>query len=75
MKVEVNNTEKNEEIKFPCLIIYKGTNLIILMQEDLSGTVLSNGSSGWRNGEYSDYFGLSLKEIKPFKGSVTLSND
>lgn len=45
------------------------------MQENLSGTVLSNGSSGWRNGEYSDDFGLSLKEIKPFKGSVTLSND
>lgn len=67
MKVEVNNTEKNEEIKFPCLMIYKPTNLIILMQENLSGTVLSKGLSLWRDGEYSDDFGLSLKKSNPSK--------
>jgi hypothetical protein len=76
MKVEVKVFEENqEEIKFPCLMISNQTGNIVLFSCDKKGVVLLRGENPtlWKIGDYGNDF--AMENFKPFKGSITLSND
>jgi hypothetical protein len=73
MKVEINNKEQNTEIKFPCLMQSKISDLIILATsfngKSVTGTVLTKDYLGTRPTT------LDKSIFKPFTGSITLSNE
>ena len=71
MKVEVK--DKVSEIKYPCLMIYRKFNLIVLFDEEKCGTCINKGSSNDVLGEYETTYKMELFEL--FDGEITLKND
>jgi hypothetical protein len=73
MKVEINNKEENNEIKFPCLMISDNQKSVIIATEQcgdrLHGFALKNNQGL----HFSKDWAKSV--FKPFNGSITLSND
>ena len=70
MKVEINNKEQNNEIKFPCLMISKNGGLV-LMTKNKVVIVLNNFPN--KLGTYSEDW--HMENFTPFNGSITLSNE
>ena len=74
MKVEINNKEQNNEIKFPCLMEAEGDYTIILATSEIEGGYLCGVClKGTFEGQFADDW-LKIY-FKPFNGSITLSND
>ena len=71
MKIEVNNKEQNTEIKFPCLMISDDSQCIVFVTKDEEGIVLIHPRLPI--GHYSDAW--VTNKMKPFNGTITLSND
>lgn len=79
MKVEINQEEKEQEVKYPCLmlnIVYG--HVIYAIKDDGKGliegvVVASNNADGVTDGLYSNAFGKQY--FTPLEGSITLSND
>ena len=79
MKITVTQKEKNG-IAFPCLMINESTKAIFYITGpgeeqgiQYEGVCIDVGSGTNPEGEYSDMWNALL--LKPFKGSITLSND
>ena len=68
--VKVDENEKDTEIEYPCLMISKINQTIILFTDYRDGTVVREGI-----GESVGYHSSSwvMGGFKPFKGSITLS--
>jgi hypothetical protein len=75
MKVEVKENETKKELGFPCLMKSEETGLLVLFYAYRKGVVLSLGEkeTSWKVGELNNEFYMA--NFKPFKGSITLSND
>jgi hypothetical protein len=71
MKIEVNNKEQNTEIEFPCLMISDDSECIVLMHKEEIGIALKHENQ--EIGYFSNNWDMS--EFKPFKGTITLSNE
>lgn len=71
MKVEVKN--KFSEIEYPCLMICKQYNEIVLFNDYRSGTCINPGSSDDMLGLYCDIW--VIEEFTKFEGEITLKND
>ena len=69
MKVEVNETANKNEMEYPCLMKGHG-GLVLLMTDEKTGMVISPNHS-WEIGEYDIRWG----GLKPFHGTITLSNE
>lgn len=73
MKVEVNNQEeKQEEIKYPYLGIADDGDIVLFIGEN-TGPLLRSKTDFGTICMYSNLW--NMKNFKPFKGSITLSND
>jgi hypothetical protein len=74
MKVEVNESKSEKDIEFPCLMKFEET--IILATEygcqGIEGFCLKKGKSFKEVGDFHDSWTI---DFKPFKGTITLSND
>ena len=70
MKIEINNKEQNTEIKFPCLMVSKNGNIVIMTKQKEGFAVKHNSE---KIGYYSTDWDMSV--FKPFTGSITLSNE
>lgn len=69
MKVVVNPSGKDNEIKYPCLMIDRTGTEIVLFYRDRSGVIINGKSAGSHlTNWYMDLF-------TPFTGTVELSND
>ena len=74
MKIEINNKEQNTEIKFPCLMETDGGYTIILATSEREGGYLCGIC--FKGTFEKTYANDWLKShLKPFNGSITLSND
>lgn len=75
MKSEVTPPKEAKEIKYPCLMYASECKLdiLVLFHSYRKGTVVGSTSDIQPIGRYCDSW--IMKEFKPFKGSVTLSND
>jgi hypothetical protein len=74
MKVEVKENETEKELQFPCLMIHENGMIIIATEKrknGYNGSVLINVNTTVNVGEH----GVFNQMFKPFKGSITLSND
>lgn len=70
--VKIENSEKNPECEFPCLMIAEN-GMVVLFTDKSTGTVLLKSHDGvWNIGHYSDIW--EWGNFYPFKGSITLSN-
>lgn len=73
MKVEVNEKEPSNEIKFPCLMKSFFNEEIVLFQSETTGTVIQGGKIGRQSGKcYDDW---DIRAFTPFNGTITLQND
>ena len=76
MKIQVENTQQNEQVdwtKNPQLVTYNG--IIVLVHKDQEKAIDDNHYVG-TNIEDSEYDVDWVKQIfKPFHGKITLSND
>ena len=74
MKVEINNKEQNNEIKFPCLMITRAENIYLIQGLSDCGNYYKGISLKHPSGFcYSD--GWDKEVLTPFNGSITLSNE
>jgi hypothetical protein len=74
MKVEVKETETEKELQFPCLMEYEDHECgrIIIMAIGKNGNHYIGLRLSQNVGEYATNW---TRYFKPFKGSITLSND
>ena len=75
MKVEVNESKTEKKIEFPCLMIHEKTGNVIIATGKTSCNyigVMVNQDELHGIGRYSETW---VDTFKPFKGSITLSND
>ena len=74
-KMMKSTREDCREVQYPCLMESTvGTKEVVLMTSEGVGTVVYvSEDSLWKKGEYSEYWNMIL--LKPYCGSITLSND
>ena len=72
MKVTVKENKVEQETKFPCLMISKESERIVLFEEDGRGTLLVDISGIYTLGSSS---GWVMQGFKPFNGTIELSNE
>lgn len=75
VKVEVSGYQ-DDDIKYPCLMISNDGDTIVLFTDPRVGTCVSNKSKS----EFATNVGMHdstwiTSLFKPFKGSITLSNE
>ena len=77
MKVTVENVEKEEELKFPCLMKFENTEDIIIVSErtkrGFAGVVVSSSNPYLPIGSFSESW--STVGLVPFNGKITIQND
>jgi len=71
MKVTVNETKAEGEIKYPCLMI-SNLKTIVFFAGECEGMVLKTTST-YKMGYLSKSWGMG--DFKPFRGTITLEND
>lgn len=74
MKVEVKENKSKKKDEFPKLMI-NSVGLIVLALDNDSCVILEIGSSGWCGISHEKNMIASMAEMKPFNGTITLSND
>jgi hypothetical protein len=62
----------NKETKFPCLMVSKETNIIVLFHSKTSGVVVGNAISNTPLGYYSHCWAINY--FIPFDGKIILFN-
>lgn len=67
MKVEVKDGKKQEEIKYPCLMVEGDRPSVIYFYREGYGVGLVGGFLIYRS--------FDMSNFKPFTGSITLSNN
>jgi hypothetical protein len=73
MKIEIQENESKEKVKYPCLMI-SDVKQIVLMTRNCEGTVIYPGEGDlYKIGEY--LTGWYMQTFKPFMGRITLEND
>lgn len=72
MAVSSIREDKNKSVNFPCLMISSYNN-VWMMYDHKRGTVVSVGKSSNRIGQHAE--NLDINDMKPFTGSITLSNE
>lgn len=80
MKVTIHEKPKEQELKFPCLMISDNQQIILALSMRERGNsfyyeaiTLDPGETYNKNGDYSeDYIACAFS---PFHGSITLEND
>lgn len=72
VRVELS-TNKKENIKYPCLMINKSKNCIILMIDDGTGTILWDANPRWVGHFREKYWVMGCYE--PFNGILSLSSE
>lgn len=70
MKVEVNTTEKQNELPFPKLMINQ-YGAIVLFHEKHRGIIIKSAENEGRNGMY--YIDFNMSIFTDFKGSITIT--
>ncbi len=70
MKVEVNKKKTEKELEFPCLMIDESDGHIVFFKSEGVGVSITNRDS---MAFYNETWFMDT--FKPFKGSITLSND
>jgi hypothetical protein len=74
MKVTVNEKKKEQEVKYPCLMVHTGVALYVLFSAEETGTVISSvRGRAWGVGEH--FAGWDMSVFTPFHGSITLENE
>lgn len=71
MKVEINETKSQGEVKYPCIMKGVITGAIVLFIDECEGMAL-NDTQNYRIGHFSKNW--SMIHFAPFNGSITLSN-
>lgn len=72
MKSEIIEKEKEEELKFPCLMISKDTGNVYLMSSERSGTCVYSIYSSYKIADISTTLSFSI--LIPFEGKIILQN-
>lgn len=77
MKSTVTPRDEKSAITYPCLMKWKGGDMIVLFINKSEGSVIYNRgpitSSSRMLGEHDD--GFSMNQFEPFHGTVTMEND
>lgn len=73
MKSTVNCVDDTQEIKYPCLMEGKLTNMVVLFIAPRDGTVVYTGDSIWNEGFYTNTW--HMDSFTPFNGTITLENE
>lgn len=75
MKIEVKETKKEGEIKYPCLMISSFDHVTVLfIEENIGMKICEDIPRSFRNLGYFST-GWNMENFKPFHGTITLSND
>ena len=72
MKIDVKENKTKKDTKYPCLMIADNGS-IMLMKKAGHGVLLVNGGECISVGDYGTGWNMSM--LKPFNGTITLSND
>lgn len=74
MKITVNEEKGKNLVEYPCLMVSKDGDIVILFVSEGRGLVINAlGDCEWGIGAYYDDWTMS--RFEPFNGSITLSND